>query len=504
MALENRCTPMLTGLSIRSNVPVDDRLVYDVTPDTSLLPEYRRYEGMVIYVKDAKMLKVLQADLLTWSELPLDGRAGFMSFETEADYTDAWTNKTNVYWEAKSMFVPGTLVFITTDKKLMMIDDDMNLQYLAGGDSSDNIDMTHKLNITRFERFLGTRRVEQELPGMYKILEDDMPDTDTMLNVVADADAATVPNSVGITEVRNYNPDAIIGDRVEWVLGTVPVADPTGFYKIIEDLQYDDKLHPRKPALEYNHGGVYAGTPIDPDVKIREILNGILFPYKYPELTASGDIGILDLTDDSKTAYNVTVNVPEYGECVEITNVHIYDTTGNQVLASKVEQPRIDDTNDTGIMRFTAAEVKKDTGGVAYQLRLVGSMPPAAAQFDARGYMASTDIMFKFVYPSFFGISNVANIDDVAVAAGTKVVKDYDEDFSFTLTTANEFDWFAVPDDITVSHILDQNSLDITDSYVTSNVSITFGALPAKQYTVYRTELRQTVADFTKRVIVSK
>ena len=74
---------------------------------------------------EIKMLKVLQADLLTWSELPLDGRAGFMSFETEADYTDAWTNKTNVYWEAKSMFVPGTLVFITTDKKLMMIDDDI-------------------------------------------------------------------------------------------------------------------------------------------------------------------------------------------------------------------------------------------------------------------------------------------------------------------------------------------------------------------------------------------
>ena len=47
MAQENRCTPMITGLSIRSNVPVDDRLVYDVTPDNVMLPEYRRYEGMV-------------------------------------------------------------------------------------------------------------------------------------------------------------------------------------------------------------------------------------------------------------------------------------------------------------------------------------------------------------------------------------------------------------------------------------------------------------------------
>ena len=495
---------MITGLSIRSNVPVDDRLVYDVTPDTVMLPEYRRYEGMVIYVKDAKMLKVLQADLLTWSELPLDGRAGFMSFEKEDDYKEAWNNKTNVYWEAKSMFVPGTLVFLTEDKKLMMIDDAMELQYLAGGDSADNIDMTHKLNITRFERFLGTRRIKEELPGTYKILEDDMEDTPTMLNVVSDADAATVPNSVGITEVRIYNQDAIIGDRVEWVLGTVPVADPTGFYKIIEDLEYDDKLHPRKPAIEYDHGGIFAGTPLDPDVKIREILNGILFPYKYPTLTASGDIGILDLTDDAKTSYNVTVTVPDYGECTEISNVRIYDTSGTQVLANKVEQPRIDDANDTGIMRFTAAEVKKDTGGVAYQLRLVGSMPAAAMQFDNRGYMATTDIMFKFVYPSFFGISNTAGIDDVAVVAGTKSVQDYNEDFSFTLTTANEFDFFAVPNDVIVEKILDQNSLDITDSYITSTVQITFGALAPKEYTVYRTELRQTVADFTKTVVVKK
>lgn len=193
---------------------------------------------------------------------------------------------------------------------------------------------------------------------------------------------------------------------------------------------------------------------------------------------------------------------------VSLSNLSLYETGSSQNITVNVTVTENSETilasgslknitTDTEVGTFTSTDSIVDNGV------LNTTLYSSSLYVDNDGSptsIISNTVSASFIYPFFYGTSTSSSLSGTELYTGLTKTVELQSNKTLTYSVTDNYIYFVVPNSWdNITKITDPNSLDVTDSFTTSSVSVTSTGLDnnyTDTFVVYRSGLTSIEGDF--------